>query len=138
MARVVIGGHWSGVSDAQQQAFIDAFTDYSIGVFASRFDGYEGERFEVLGEQPARRGAVLVENQIVRSDGEPVAINYLTRPDGNGTKWRIVDTILGGSASELASRRAEYAGLFNTPGIERVNLALRSTDTGRVRKERVI
>src|SRR3546814_5064478 len=77
MARVVIGGHWSGVSDAQQQAFIDAFTDYSIGVFASRFDGYEGERFEVLGEQPARRGAVLVENQIVRSDGEPVAINYL-------------------------------------------------------------
>src|SRR3546814_4211652 len=103
MARVVIGGHWSGVSDAQQQAFIDAFTDYSIGVFASRFDGYEGERFEVLGEQPARRGAVLVENQIVRSDGEPVAINYLTRPDGNGTNWRIVDTILGGRSEEHTS-----------------------------------
>src|SRR3546814_18538953 len=89
MARVVIGGHWSGVSDAQQQAFIDAFTDYSIGVFASRFDGYEGERFEVLGEQPARRGAVLVENQIVRSDGEPVAINYLTRPDGRSEERRV-------------------------------------------------
>src|SRR3546814_18750956 len=80
MARVVIGGHWSGVSDAQQQAFIDAFTDYSIGVFASRFHGYEGERFEVPGAPPARRGAVLVEKQLVRSDGEPVAIHTLTRP----------------------------------------------------------
>src|SRR3546814_6689493 len=79
-------------------------------------------------EQPARRGAVLVENQIVRSDGEPVAINYLTRPDGNGTNWRIVDTILGGSASELASRRAEYDGLFKKLGIDGVTRALRRSE----------
>src|SRR3546814_19301510 len=91
MARVVIGGHWSGVSDAQQQAFIDAFTDYSIGVFASRFDGYEGERFEMLGEQPWRRGHVLVENQNVRSSGGRVASTYLTRPEGKGTPCRIIE-----------------------------------------------
>src|SRR3546814_16709726 len=49
----------------------------------------------------------------------------MTRPDGNGTNWRIVDTILGGSASELASRRAEYDGLFKKLGIDGVTRALR-------------
>lgn len=117
MARVVIGSHWSSIGTAQQQAFVDAFTRYSIGVFADRFDGYDGERFEVLGEQPARRGAVLVQNRIVRSDGDPVAINYLTRPEDDGANWRIVDTILGGTASELATRRAEYDSIIDKLGI---------------------
>jgi len=117
MARIALGTHWSSISTAQQQAFTAAFADYSIGVFADRFDGYGGERFEVLGEQEARRGAVLVRNQIVKGDGEAVAINYLTRPLDGGTGWRIVDTILGGTASELASRRAEYDSVIQKIGI---------------------
>lgn len=116
MARVAIGSHWSAISSAQQQAFTEAFTAYSIGVFADRFDGYSGERFEIVGEQPARRGAVLVQNRIVKSDGEAIAINYLTRPEDGGG-WQIVDTILGGMASELASRRAEYDGIVDKLGI---------------------
>src|SRR3546814_2269537 len=61
----------------QKTAYEMRISDWSSDVCSSDlFDGYEGERFEVLGEQPAQRGAVLVENQIVGSDGEPVAINY--------------------------------------------------------------
>lgn len=130
MARVAIGGHWSAISDAQQQAFTEAFTDYSIGVFADRFDGYSGERFEVLGEQEARRGTVLVLNRIVKSDGETVAINYLTRPENEGADWRIVDTILGGTASELASRRAEYDSILRRQGITALIGALQDKTAG--------
>jgi phospholipid transport system substrate-binding protein len=117
MARVALGGPWNTLNSDQQTAFIGAFTDYSIGVFAKRFDGYSGERFEILGEEPARRGAVLVRNQIVKSDGEAIAINYLTRPDGDGANWQIVDTILGGTASELAARRSEYSSIVEKNGI---------------------
>lgn len=117
MARIVLGTHWSAIGKAQQADFIGAFTDYSIGVFASRFDGYEGERFEILGEQPARRGAVMVQNQIVKGDGEAVSINYLARPAENGGDWQIVDTILGGAYSELATRRSEYDGIVEKTGI---------------------
>ncbi|GAB4353272.1 MAG: hypothetical protein Kow00114_02430 [Kiloniellaceae bacterium] len=130
MARVVLGGHWSAISDDQQQAFTAAFTDYSIGVFANRFDGHSGERFEVLGEQEARRGTVLVLNRIVKSDGEPVAINYLTRPEDGGANWRIVDTVLGGMASELASRRAEYDGILQKLGITALIGALQDKTAG--------
>jgi len=125
MARIALGGHWSSISTAQQEAFTAAFTDYSIGVFANRFDGYGGETFQVLGEQEARRGAVLVQNQIVKSDGEAVAINYLTKPDEGGANWRIVDTILGGMASELATRRSEYDGIVKKLGIDALINALK-------------
>lgn len=130
MARVILGSHWSSVSEAEQQAFTEAFTEYSIGVFADRFDGYQGERFEVLDEQPVRRGSVLVENRIVKSDGEAVAINYLTRPRPDGSGWRIVDTILGGMASELATRRSEYDGILKRQGIDTLIRALRDKTAG--------
>jgi phospholipid transport system substrate-binding protein len=130
MARVIVGSHWSAISTAQQQAFAEAFADYSIGVFADRFDGYDGEHFEVLGEQPARRGAVLVQNRIVRSDGDPVAINYLTQPRDDGANWRIVDTILGGTASELATRRSEYDGIIEKLGMEALIQALKDKTAG--------
>ena len=126
MARVAVGGHWSGLGEDQRAAFTAAFTDYSIGVFATRFNGFDGEVFQVVGTQPARRGAVLVQNQIVKSDGEVVAVNYLTRPENGGEGWRIVDTLLGGTASELAARRSEYSGIIERQGIETLIEALKT------------
>lgn len=129
MARITLGGQWSSISDAQQAAFTQAFADYSVGVFADRFDGFSGERFEILGEQESRRGAVLVRNQIVKSDGEAVEINYLTQPQDDGS-WRIVDTILGGTASELAARRGEYSGVIRKLGIEALIRSLKDKTAG--------
>lgn len=130
MARIALGADWSSISEAQREAFTQAFSDYSVAVFANRFDGYSGERFEILGEEEARRGAVLVRNQIVKSDGEAVEINYLTRPEGDGANWRIVDTILGGMASELAARRSEYSGIVRKLGIDALIRSLRDKTAG--------
>jgi ABC-type transporter MlaC component len=58
-----------------------------------------------------------VQNQIVKSDGEAVSINYLARPVASGDDWQIVDTILGGAYSELATRRSEYNGIIERTGI---------------------
>ncbi len=119
MARVTLGRHWRKTEEAKQQAFVTAFTDYSIAIFARRFDGYAGERFEVLGEEPAKRGAMLVRNQIVKGDGEAVAINYLARPAANGGNgWRLVDTLLDAKYSELAARRSEYSSIVKNQGID--------------------
>ena len=117
MARITLGRHWRKTEPDKQQAFVAAFTDYSIAVFAGRFDGYSGERFEILGEEEAKRGAVLVRNRIVKSDGEAVAINYLARPVGNDG-WRLVDTLLDAKYSELATRRSEYSSIVKNQGID--------------------
>src|SRR3546814_18637585 len=84
MAKVVMGGHWTSIGTAHKEAFTTAFTEYSIGVFANRFDGYGGETFEVVGEQPAGRGPGLVENRLVMSTREAVALTLRRRPERDG------------------------------------------------------
>lgn len=130
MARITLGRHWRGLKPPQQEAFTEAFTDFSIAVFADRFDGFSGERFEILGEQPARRGAVLVRNQIVKSDGEAVPINYLVRPGTNGDSWQLVDILLDAKYSELATRRSEYNGIVKNQGIDALIAALKDKTAG--------
>ena len=96
--------------------FVAAFGKSSIATFAARFDGYGGERFEVLGEQPGRRETVLVRNRLIKSDGEAVAIDYLFKSGAEG--WRVVDVLLDGKFSELALKRSEYGAVIKNDDIE--------------------
>jgi len=130
MARVSLGRQWKTLEPPQQEAFTEAFADYSIAVFAARFDGFSGESFEVTGEQEARRGSVMVLNQLVKSDGEIIAINYLARPDKEASDWRLVDTFLEAKYSEMAARRSEYSGFVKRDGIEALIATLKDKVAG--------
>ena len=77
-------------------------------------DSYAGERLQVIGEQQSP-GGVIITSQIVKSNGQPVNINYLMRE--NGGVWQIADVYLGGTISELATRRSEFAAILRTQGI---------------------
>lgn len=116
MARIATGRSWRKLTAGQRDRLTGAFARNSIATFASRFNGYSGERFEVVGERPALRGAFLVENRIVKASGEIVPINYLLRKfDGN---WRIVDIFLKAQFSELAIKRSEYRSIIKRQGAE--------------------
>lgn len=116
MTRISAGRHWRALDEATRGRLVEAFGDLSIATYAARFDGYGGERFEVLGEAPARRKTVLVRNRLVRSDGETVAIDYLLKAAGG--RWRVVDVYLDGKYSELALKRSEYASVIKNHGVE--------------------
>ena len=88
---------------------------YVAAVYATRFDGYSGERLEVLGEQKIKRGT-MVKSQIVKSDGEPVSINYMVHDNAVG--WQVRDVYLTGTISELATRRSEFATILRSGGID--------------------
>src|SRR5207237_10442357 len=47
MTRIAIGPGWSQIAAEQQQRIARAFSRYTISVYATRFDDYGGERFEV-------------------------------------------------------------------------------------------
>lgn len=116
MARVAVGRHWSELSDDQRQALIDRFARVSIATFAARFDGYSGESFRVKGEEPGLRGSILVKNDLVKSDGEAIPINYLLREaDGH---WQVVDVYLDAKYSELAMKRSEYSSVMRRKGFD--------------------
>ena len=116
MARISAGRHWRALDAATRGRFVEAFGKVSIATYAARFDGYDGERFEVLGAAPARRKTVLVRNNLVRSDGETVAIDYLLKASKG--RWRAVDVFLEGKYSELALKRSEYGSVIKNHGVE--------------------
>jgi phospholipid transport system substrate-binding protein len=123
MARVSAGRYWNDMTDAQKKELVDAFTSYSVATYAARFKSFSGQSFEVLGEEPGPRKSVRVNNQIVRSNGEPVRIDYLMR-DSKGS-LRIVDVYLKSSISELATRRSEFGSVLGKSGVEGLVAALK-------------
>jgi phospholipid transport system substrate-binding protein len=114
MSRIAVGPNWAALSQQQQLGIVNAFTRMTVATYASRFDGFSGEQFEVLDTSDRPNGDKIVKTQIVQSDGKTVALNYLMRRDG--ADWKIVDVYLDGTISELANRRAEFGAILKSGG----------------------
>jgi phospholipid transport system substrate-binding protein len=114
MTRLAIGPGWEALDEMQRQQVTQAFERYIAAVYADRFDSYSGEKLRVIGEQASNGGPVIL-SEIVKSNGDPVRINYLMRQSG-GT-WQIADVYLNGTISELATRRSEFASILRYQGI---------------------
>ncbi len=118
MARVSVGRHWKELGEDERRRLVDAFTRMTVATYANRFNGFSGERFEIVSVETKPRGSVLVSSQVVKSDGSTVALNYLLRQRDGG--WRVVDVHLEGAISELATRRAEYSSVITRQGFDRL------------------
>ena len=114
MSRIAVGQSWSTLSAPQQLAIVNAFTRMTTATYASRFDGFSGEQFEILQTADQPNGDKIVKTRIVQSNGKTVALNYLMRK--TGADWKIVDVYLDGAISELASRRAEFGAILKSGG----------------------
>jgi phospholipid transport system substrate-binding protein len=121
MARLSVGPSWSTLTDAQRQQMTESYGRYISAIYADRFDGYAGQRFEMIGEQPAPAG-VMVKSQITKANGEPIRIDYLLRHSNDS--WLISDIYVDGAISEVAMRRSEFAAIVKNEGIDGLITAL--------------
>ncbi len=64
---------------------LDAFDRYMVTTYAARFKTYKGQKFEVGEVKQPADNRTLVETKLIRSNGEPVSLNYLFRPGADGT-----------------------------------------------------
>jgi phospholipid transport system substrate-binding protein len=115
MARLSVGPSWRTLTAEQKRHAVQAYSRYIAAIYASRFDAYAGEQFQVLGQQQIKHGT-LIKTQIIKSNGEPVAINYIVHD--NDIAWQIRDIYLSGAISELATHRSEFATTLRTSGID--------------------
>lgn len=116
MTRIVIGGRWSKLSEAERNQVVELFRQFSVSVCASAFSGYDGEQFEIGGERVHPGVGTMVETRLIPRKGEQVALNYLLRESPTG--WKIVDVYLAETISELARRRDEFANVIRNHGID--------------------
>ena len=121
MAKGAVGAGWNSIPAPQQAATIEAFQRMMAATYASRFDDFTGEKFEV---SPAvdQGGDKLVKTKLVQSNGKPVTLNYLMR----GADPKIADVFLDGTISELAGRRAEFTTILKSGGADALIASLKA------------
>jgi len=139
MAEKSIGLHWKKLSDADRARWVALFGDFTVANYAANFDRFTGQRFEVLGEEPAASDTRLVRTRVITPDAESVELAY--RLHEGGGRWSIVDVYLKGTVSELALRRADYASVLERDGFEALLTTIRGKvadlAAGRAKRERL-
>ena len=123
MTRIAVGPRWTSIPKDVQSALVDAFSRMTIATYASRFDGYSGERFEVDPDVESRGTGSVVHTRIVQPKGDPVTLNYLMRHGAD--RWKAIDVYLTGTISELATRRSEFNSILGTGGPQKLVESLR-------------
>ncbi len=117
MAQKAIGRRsWKAASEEDQQRYLEAFTRFMVANYAGRFDGFSGQSFKTVGEEPARSETMLVKTQLVDPGQENIELNYRMRQVGD--EWKIIDVYMDGTVSELALRRSEFAAVVKREGFD--------------------
>ncbi len=125
ITRFTLGRYWAGLSAEQQDIIVGALTRLTVANYASRFNGYSGERFETVSSKPARKGRELVRTVLEVNDisEDNVSLDYLLQEtDG---KWRIVNVVANG-VSDLSLKRADYGAVIKSQGFD--SLVVRLND----------
>jgi len=115
ISRTAVGKYWETFNSHQRSRFVEAFTQLSIATYAANFDSYSGERFKTTSEKEVDGGRILVQSQLIKSDGGQVQLDYLLHR--TGSRWRIINIIAEG-VSDLALKRADYSAFLKNNGFE--------------------
>ena len=115
ISRTAVGKYWETFNGPQRSKFVEAFTQLSIATYAANFDSYSGEHFKTISEKEVGGGRILVQSQLIKSDGGQVQLDYLLHR--TGSQWRIINIIAEG-VSDLALKRADYSAFLKDKGFE--------------------
>jgi phospholipid transport system substrate-binding protein len=117
ITRFTLGRYWADLSSEQQDTMVDALERLTIANYASRFNGYSGERFETISNKPARRGRELVRTvlEVNNDSADDVTLDYLLQETAG--RWRIVSVIANG-VSDLSLKRADYGAVIKSQGFD--------------------
>jgi phospholipid transport system substrate-binding protein len=120
-ARLVLGVHGRGASDADVKLFADALIDNLMQRYGSALLDFEGKpRLRLKSETPLPNGrGMKISTELLRETGAPVPIDYLVRNNGG---WKIFDVMIEG-VSYVQTFRTQ----FDTP-LQQKSIALVAAD----------
>jgi phospholipid transport system substrate-binding protein len=124
-ARLVLGVHGRGASDADVKLFADALADGLMQRYGSSLlDLNTKLKVRVKSETALPNGrGVRVSSEFIRQAGEPVPVDYLMRNTGTG--WKVFDVMVEG-VSFVQTFRAQFDGPLTRKSIAQVAADLRA------------
>lgn len=113
IGRFTMGRNWREMTDAQREAFIEAFERYAARAYTNRLGDYNGQTVTITGSQDVGRRGVLVRS-VLRSPGEqPFEVEWLVNEkDGQPI---LVDIVAEGVSLSI-TQREEFSGMVERRG----------------------
>lgn len=124
-ARMVLGRHARGASDADVRLFADALADNLMARYGSSLLDFNTRlRVRIKSETALPRDmGVRVSSEMLRSGGEPIPVDYFMRRVGDG--WKVFDVMVEG-VSFVQTFRSQFDAELQRKSIRQVATELRS------------
>jgi phospholipid transport system substrate-binding protein len=117
-ARLVLGKHWRGASEAQKKRFIDAFYQSLMRNYGDAVAEFTADRFTLLPfKGDVASGSATVRTEVKRANGTPVPVNYSMRATPQG--WKAWDVTIEG-ISYVKNYRTDFGAEIEQKGIDAV------------------
>jgi phospholipid transport system substrate-binding protein len=113
MGRSTLGSYWNQATPEQRARFLEASASAEARAYAERFGQYRGQTLTVGRLNTRGNGVTVVDSKLNQSDGDPVAIQWEVRNEGQGP--RIVDVKSEG-VSMMMTRRADFISYIRGHG----------------------
>lgn len=114
MMQFIVGASWATMSEADKNTLVTAFRRMTIATYASNFDKYSGEQFEVDPNVQTRGPDKLVLSKLIPQGDVPIPFYYRMRQIA-GT-WKVIDVYLAGFVSQDALKRSDFASTLASQG----------------------
>jgi phospholipid transport system substrate-binding protein len=114
IGRFVLGRSWRTATVDQRRRFQDAFSQYVVAIYATRFSHYSGEQFRVLGSRMNDEATATVSSQIISASGaQPIRIGWQVAREG--VAYKITDVSVE-SLSMAVTQRDEFSAVIEQDG----------------------
>jgi phospholipid transport system substrate-binding protein len=114
IGKFVISRYWRGMSNDQQQDYINLFVNAVVESYAAQFDNYNNEKLEVLNSRNTGDSGFLVNSTIIRpGKGQPLKVEWKIFKTPKGMK--VLDIVVDGISMSI-SLRSEYSAVVNSHG----------------------
>lgn len=113
--RVIAAPYYDRASEAERKEAISAFTRRSAAQYVERFDSYDGQSIDIIGERAGPRSTTLVDTNLKKPGKDPVRLTYVLRQEGGG--WKILDVLAKGTISQVATQRSDFQTSLRSGGL---------------------
>ncbi|WGE32087.1 phospholipid-binding protein MlaC [Actinobacillus genomosp. 2] len=117
--QLVLGKNLSSATDAQREAFFNAFGQFVEQSYAQVLTQYTDQQVQIENEKPTDgKTIVSIRVNLIQSNGaQPVKLDFKWRKNSKTGEWQAYDMAAEG-VSMVATKQNEWSGVLRQKGID--------------------
>jgi phospholipid transport system substrate-binding protein len=103
IAQFVLGRYWRTASPTERQQFVQAFENYMVQVYTTRFRQYSGATFKVVGQRQEGNSTMVTTEIAQPNSQQPARVIWQVGKTANG--YKITDVSIEGISQAITYRQ---------------------------------